>query len=208
MEAGASRVIVIDHPVHRPEVCLKITGIGDACSKRPGVFAAATTDGGMFGEVPVPRGVQLKKTAVLKDLLKPGVVHINVATAKSHGSAGVSLCIKNLMGAILEREPFHIRHNLHQAIADLATAIKCDFCIIDASRALIDGGPAGPGKLEHPKAVIAGKNIVAVDAVGVTVAKWYGKAVKPMDIKHIMLSEKHGLGPADLSRIKIIREKA
>jgi uncharacterized protein (DUF362 family) len=206
-EAGASRVLVIDHPCRKPEVCLKVTGIGEACGKLPDTYAFAITDDTQFAEIPVTRGITLRKTAVLKDLLKPGVVHINLATAKSHGSATVSLCIKNLMGAILARETFHKDHELNQAIADLATAIKCDLCVVDGTRALVTGGPAGPGTVEQVGAIVAGTNIVAVDSVAVTLAKWYGRTLAPRDIRHILLAEKAGLGPADLSRINIVSEK-
>ncbi|MBI5527780.1 MAG: DUF362 domain-containing protein [Deltaproteobacteria bacterium] len=206
VDAGASRVIVIDHPCRRPEVCLKMTGIEEACRTVPKTYVFATTDGKQFEDVAMPKGVALKKTAVLKDLRKAGTV-VNLATAKSHGAAGVSFCLKNLMGAILAREPFHKEFDLHQAIADLATAIPCQLNIVDASRAMVTGGPAGPGEMAYPKSIVAGTNIVAVDAVAVTLAKWYGKTFAPRDIKHIALAERHGLGPADLGNIRVLREK-
>ena len=112
------------------------------------------------------------------------------------------------MGAILAREPFHKDFDLHQGIADLATAVRCDLNIVDASRALVTGGPAGPGDVVYPKMIVASRNIVAADAVAVTLAKWYGKSFLPRDVKHILYAEKHGLGRADLDKIKILREKA
>jgi len=207
VEAGAERIYILENPLRTPEVCLKISGIYDACRKIERTNLFGVTDKSQFQAMDVPKGIELKKTSVMKDILKKDTVIINIATAKSHGATTVSLCLKNLMGTILDRKTFHRDMNIHQAIADLATIVKCDLNIIDATRAMVTGGPAGPGRLEMPGTILAGSNIVCVDAVGVTIAKWYGKSYSPQDIKHIVLAEKHGLGPADLKKIKIIEAK-
>jgi uncharacterized protein (DUF362 family) len=201
LEAGAKKVVVFDHPLKTPEVCLKVTGIGDAC-RSAGAEVIATTDRSGFREVAVPMGVKIRKTEIFKPMLESGVI-INIATAKSHGAAGVSLCTKNLMGAIHDRGVFH-REGLDQAIADLATAVKTDLNIVDATRALTTGGPGGPGRMEYPGCVVAGRNIVAVDATAVPLAKWYGKSFSGSDVKHLVLASKMGLGPVDPAKINVV----
>jgi len=49
--------------------------------------------------------------------------------------------------------------------------------------------------------VIAGKDPVAVDAVGAAVM-----GIPPEDIEHLRLAEKKGLGTCDLNQIEIVGE--
>src|SRR4030043_1007403 len=91
----------------------------------------------------------------MKDVLDDSVL-INIPVAKSHSTTGVSLGMKGLMGLIWERESFHSQFNINQALADLATVIKPRLTILDATRALVSGGPGGPGEVRKTNLVIAG----------------------------------------------------
>ena len=124
-------------------------------------------------------------------------VLINLPTAKTHSAAGVSLGLKNQMGLIWDRNAFHTRFDLAQAIADLATALRPALTLLDASRALVTGGPGGPGKVVWLHRVVAGVNPVEVDALGVTLTPWYDQVLRPDQISHLRAARALGLGELD-----------
>ena len=147
IEAGAQRVLVLDHPLQTAELCLERTGIREACKAIKGVHVLALQDRKFFREIKVPQGKVLDRVEVLKDVLDSEVL-INLPLAKSHSATGVSLGFKGLMGLIWDRESFHSQYNINQAMADLATVIKPQLTILDATRALVSGGPGGPGDVK------------------------------------------------------------
>ena len=149
MEAGAQQVLVLDHTLQRAELCLERTGIRDACKNISGVHVLALQEKKFFGEIKIPQGKVLERVEVFKEILD-GHVLINIPVAKSHSATGVSLGLKGLMGMIWDRESFHSQFNINQAIADLATVIKPQLTILDATRALVSGGPGDPGRSRNP----------------------------------------------------------
>ena len=111
-----------------------------------------------------------------------------------------------LMGVIWDRKYFHAKVDLHQAIADLSSIIKPHLTLIDASRALLTGGPSGPGKVAKLNTCIAGVDPVAVDTYGVSIADWYNKKFEIGQVKHIMAAHRMGLGTIDLDQLRITKE--
>ncbi len=204
-QAGAKQILILDHPIRRPEICLEKSGIKLAGKGIPGTTVFTLAEEKFFQEVPVPRGKSLSRVKVIKKVLEADVF-INLPVAKSHGGAGVSLGMKNLMGVIWNRRAFHIRYGLDQAIADLSTVVRPHLTILDASRALVDGGPGGPGKVESPQKIVVGADPVAVDAYGVGLAEWYGRKFSAPQVKHILSAHKLGLGEIDINKLKIKQE--
>jgi uncharacterized protein (DUF362 family) len=207
IEAGAKEVLVLDHTLRRAELCLERTGIRDACKEIKGVHVLALQEKKFFREISVPRGKVLERVEVMKEVLDSEVL-INVPVAKSHSATGVSLGIKGLMGLIWDRESFHSQYNMSQALADLATVIKPQLTILDATRALASGGPGGPGNVMKPNLIIAGIDPVAVDSYGVTIAPWYGQNFKGRQVEHLLAAHQRGLGKIDLDQLKILKERA
>jgi uncharacterized protein (DUF362 family) len=207
MEAGAQEVLVLDHTLQRAELCLQRTGIREACKPLRGVYVLAPTEKKFFQEIKIPQGKILERVEVLKEVLD-GHILINLPVAKSHSTTGVSLGIKGLMGLIWERESFHSKFNINQALADLATVIKPQLTILDATRALASGGPGGPGDVKKPNLVIAGVDPVAVDSYGVTVVPWYGQNFKGRQVEHLLVTHQRGLGKIDLEQLKIFKGTA
>ncbi len=201
-EAGASQVLVVDYTLRRSELCLARSGIEEACKGIPKTHVMALMDQKFYSEVPVPKGKVLRKVEIMKEVLKADVL-INLPTAKSHSSSGVSLSMKNLMGVIWDRRYFHKKVDLNQAIADLSTVIKPDLIILDASRVLTDGGPGGPGTVESHETIVAGVDPVAVDAYGVGITKWYGKDFSAQQVKHILYAHELGIGEIDTAKLKV-----
>jgi uncharacterized protein (DUF362 family) len=127
---------------------------------------------------------------------------INLPTAKSHSASGVSLGLKNLMGLVWDRGLFH-QKNLHRAIAELAQVVRPDLTVVDATRALVTGGPGGPGKTVVLDTVVAGTDPVAVDSYTVGLTQWYGKAFAGKNVKYIVAASGLGLGEIDQARMTI-----
>ena len=206
MEAGAQQVLVLDHTLHRAELCLERTGIREACKDIPGVHVLALQERKFFREIKIPQGKVLERVEVMKEVLDSPVL-INMPVAKSHSATGVSMGIKGLMGLIWDREIFHSQVNMNQALADLATVIKPQLTILDATRALTSGGPGGPGEVKKPNLIIAGIDPVAVDSYGVSVVPWYGQTFKGRQVEHLQIAHQRGLGKIDIEQSKIFKEK-
>ncbi len=207
LEAGAERVVVLDYPLYKTELCLQRSGIQDACKSIRGVYVLGLDDRKFFREIKVPQGKVLGRVEVMKEVLDSHVL-INLPQAKSHSNTGVSLGIKGLMGLIWDRWSFHARYNMNQALADLATVVKPQLTILDATRALVSGGPGGPGEVQKPNLIIAGTDPVAVDSFGVTVAPWYGQQFKGRQVEHLLAAHQRGLGKIDVEQLRILRERA
>lgn len=207
IEAGAQQVLVLDHTLQRAELCLERTGIREACKNISGVHVLALQERKFFREIKIPQGKVLESVEVMKDVLDSPVL-INIPVAKSHSATGVSLGMKGLMGLIWDRESFHSKYNINQAIADLGTVIKPQLTILDATRALASGGPGGPGEVKKPNLIVAGVDPIAVDSYGVSVVPWYGQNFKGRQVEHLFLAHQRGLGKIDIDQLKIFKEKA
>jgi len=206
MDAGASQVLVLDYTLQRPELCLERSGIAAACKPIRGVHVLALQERKFFREIPVPHGKTLERVEVMKEVLDAHVL-ISLPTAKSHSATGVSLGLKGLMGVIWDRGSFHSRYNISQAIADLATVVKPQLTVLDATWALISGGPGGPGEVKKLNLIVAGTDPVAVDSYGATVAPWYGRSFKGRQVEHILVAHQRGLGRIDTDQLRIFRQK-
>jgi len=205
MDEGAKQVLVLDHTLHRAELCLERTGIREACKDITGVHVLALQERKFFREIRIPQGRVLDRVEVMKEVLDSPVL-INIPVAKSHSATGISMGIKGLMGLIWDRAIFHTQVNMNQALADLATVIKPQLTILDATRALTSGGPGGPGEVRKPNLIIAGIDPVAVDAYGVSVVPWYGQNFKGGQVEHLQIAHQRGLGKIDVEQAKILME--
>ncbi|MBM4276743.1 MAG: DUF362 domain-containing protein [Deltaproteobacteria bacterium] len=204
IRAGARQVLILDYTLHRAELCLERTGIREACRNISGVYVQAVQERKFFKEIPIPQGKVLDRVEVIKEVLDCDVL-INLPVAKSHSATGVSLGIKGLMGLIWDRESFHSRVNINHALSDLATVIKPQLTILDATRALTTGGPGGPGKVIKTDLIIAGTDPVAVDSYGVSIAPWYGQNFKGRQVEHLLFAHQRGMGKIDTDQLKIYK---
>jgi len=202
LDAGAQRVIVIDHPLRDGKVCKEKSGIGAAVESLKGVVVALLEDQKFYQDTPIPNGKQLKTTAIAKEVLRANCL-INVPTAKSHDATGVSLGIKNLMGLVWDRQFMHEQVELNQAIADLLLVIKPTLTIVNAVYALVTNGPSGPGKTDELNTVVASADPVAADSYTVGIARWYNKEFKGNQVKHIKNAYAMGLGEIDVEKMDV-----
>jgi len=147
-------------------------------------------------EVSVPNALALHKVSIAKTALDSTCI-INVPKLKVHHMALVTLCIKNLMGAVLPKSIIHSQ--LNEKLADLASLIRPRFNIIEGMIGSeldeVDGKPVRMDLL------ISGRDIVATDAVGSAVM-----GIDPRRVRYISLAEGKGVGTGDLAKIEILGE--
>jgi uncharacterized protein (DUF362 family) len=195
--AGAKRVRVMDFP---------FGGSAQASYEASGIGAAVKAAGGelevmnrlKFRQTALPQGKVLRASNIYGDLLDADTV-INVPIAKTHGSATLTLGMKNLMGVIQDRNTLHAR-GLHQCIADLNSGLRPQLTVVDAIRILTANGPTG-GNLDDVKrmdTIIASADVVAADAYATGL---FG--MKPADVRHIKFGAEMGLGTMDLGSIRV-----
>ncbi|MGB7568166.1 MAG: DUF362 domain-containing protein [Chitinivibrionales bacterium] len=204
LDAGAKRVVICDNTLRDPEICKQKTGIANALKGLKGsvIFTPTEQQPNFFEEMTNSKATQLTKTEVVKELGRSDAV-ILLPIAKSHAAGGVSFGIKGLMGLVRDRGAMHREMDLHIAIAEQLYYIKPTFTIIDASRALLDNGPAGPGNVLELNTFVASVDPVAADSYGVTLASWYGRKCEGKNIKHLQYAAKFGFGNVESSRISV-----
>jgi uncharacterized protein (DUF362 family) len=197
-KAGASRVLVIEHTCDEPsQLVFDISGIEKAVKAAGGEIIAANQEG-MYEDIQIPMGKALKSAKVISEIRRADCF-INIPVAKDHGSAKLTIGMKNMMGTVWDRGNWH-RSGLHQSIADYSTVIRADLTIVDAIKIMTAGGPKGPGPLKNTNQILASVDPVAIDAYTTTLFD-----LKPEDIDYIMKAKDHGLGEADLKLIKVVK---
>jgi len=200
LNAGASRIFVVDHTIQDATLCVERSRIEEAIIDKK-VSLVTLQQERQYYEIDVPAGTELNTIQVAK-IVRDADLLINMPTAKTHSATGVSLGIKGLMGLIWDRGHLH-RVNLHRAIAELATVIKPGLTVVDATRALTSGGPGGPGKTVTLNKVVAGTDLVAVDSYTVGLAQWYKKSWTGNQVKYIRAAADLGLGEINTSNMQI-----
>ncbi len=200
-EAGASEVVVFDHTCDEWVKCYNTSKIEEFARKGGAKILPGNTES-YYKEVKIPGGKILKTTKVHQAFFDADVI-INVPVLKHHSSTTVSLAMKNLMGVVWDRRFYH-GNDLSQCIADFLYYRKPDLNIIDGYRMLTRNGPRGVSNTDAAelRALIAGKDIVAVDAAATLM---FGE--KPENIKHIKIAHEMGLGTMNLDSLSINRIK-
>ncbi len=200
LEAGAKLVKVLDNTCHDARKTYISSGI------KPAVEAIGDprvkvefVDERRFVELKVEKAKALKKWYFYKDILEADRF-INIPIAKHHADTRLTMCLKNMMGAIGGwRGRIHV--GIHQNIADMNLILRPDLHVLDATRIMLKNGPTG-GRLDDVEVknlVFAGTDPVALDAYGTTL---FG--LKPADIGYITKAHEAGRGEMDLGKIKFV----
>ncbi|MCL4554664.1 MAG: DUF362 domain-containing protein [Actinobacteria bacterium] len=194
-EASARSVKVLDYGFAGQRTSYAQSGIEAAVKRAGGEMVPITPL--KWKKVANPNAKEAKSLEIYEDVLAADVL-INVPIAKHHNLAGLTLGMKNLMGTVQYREPFH--GSLGQRLVDLHLLVKPAFTLVDAVRILTRNGPQG-GNLADVKrmdTVIASTDIVAVDAFASTL---FG--LKPDELETVRAGQKNGLGTYNLASLKI-----
>jgi uncharacterized protein (DUF362 family) len=196
LEAGAKKVDVIEHSCDNCKSSFKISGIEEAVKKAGGKMISLS-ETNTFKETNIPSGKILKKAEIASQVFEADCF-INMPIAKSHGSATLTMSMKNHMGIVKDRGFFH-SNGLHQCIADISSLINPHLTIMDCTRILLTRGPKGPGDVKVLNKVIFGTDQVAIDSLGST---YFG--FKPSDIGHIKIAGEMKLGKTDIENFNIL----
>ena len=198
-EAGAKKITVFEHTIDRPAAqVLAISGIGAAARDAGAdlVYGASERD---FAPIEIKKGKLMTRDTLARTILDADVL-INMPKAKQHSQTGLTLGLKNMMGMNFDRQAWHSGPDLHQYIADYATAVPVAMTVMDASRILLTNGPKGPGKTRDPHEVIVSFDPVAVDAYACGL---FGLA--PSAVGYVVKAGELGLGESDPDKITVER---
>jgi uncharacterized protein (DUF362 family) len=198
-EAGASKVFVFDHTCDLWKKTYMSSGIQEAAS-RAGATMVQADRPGSYRKAAI-RGGRILKEVLVHELILQSDVFINVPVLKSHGGAGLTISLKNLMGTVWDRGEFHSM-GLHQCIADLGLLRKPDLNVVDAYRVMTTRGPRGTSESDVTimKAQVLCTDIVAADTAA---ARIFGK--DPESVEYIRNAASLGVGSMNLDRMKIER---
>lgn len=199
LEAGASKVLVFDHTCDLWKRSYAKSGIEEAAT-RAGAKVVPADQAEAYRKA-VIRGAKVLKETRVHELILQSDVFINVPILKSHGGAGLTIAMKNLMGIVWDRGEMHSR-GLHSCIADLSLLRKPDLNVVDAYRVMTRSGPRGTSAKDVTirKAQILSADIVAADAAA---AKIFG--TEPGSIGYIRQASELKVGTMDLERLRIER---
>jgi uncharacterized protein (DUF362 family) len=115
---------------------------------------------------------------------------VQICCLKTHRFGGhFTMSLKNSIGLVARRIPkgfYNYMWELHDSphqrliIAEVNKFYKTDLIIMDAIKAFVKGGPES-GELIEPNLILASKDRIAIDAVGVAILKYYGSTKEIMN---------------------------
>ncbi len=199
IDAGAKDVYVFDNTCDNWSKCYKNSGIERAVKDAGGKIAPGNNESN-YHQVDVKEGKVLK-TAKVHELILESNVFINLPILKQHGSAMITIGMKNLMGIVWDRKYWH-RNDLHQCIADFATFRKPDLNIVDAYAVMKQNGPRGVSleDISIMKSLLISRDIVVIDSAA---AKLFG--LEPDKIPYINYADAMKVGKKDLKNLNVKR---
>ncbi len=145
------------------------------------------------------------KAGVAKDVVDADFL-INIPKLKTHFEAGMSVCLKNLMGCLVGQENKKKTHkNLSRNILHINEHIRPDIHIVDGLIAMEGLGPTR-GTPVKMNLLIAGTDPYLIDLVCAKIARFDYRDVKTLNVAESLgrlTSEHHSYADAvDLSKFK------
>lgn len=201
-EAGAGSVYVFDNTCDDWNKCYDNSKI-EGAAKEAGAKVVSGASERYYQHVNIPQGKKLTSAKVHEQILEADVF-INVPILKNHGSAKLTIAMKNLMGIVWDRSYWH-RNNLHQCIADFSTWRKPDLNIIDAYRVMMKNGPRGRSEADVSKMkfLVMSDDMVAADAAASKIFGMQPEAVPYIQYAHNMSVGNMNLKEQEIGRIKM-----
>jgi uncharacterized protein (DUF362 family) len=156
------------------------------------------------------RGFYVAKVFVDADVV------IQTCCLKTHRFGGrFTMSLKNSVGLVAKRLPrgvYNYMWELHGSpyqrlmIAEINKFYKVDLVIMDATKVFVSGGPE-KGTVVEPNLLLASRDRVAIDAVGVAILRKYGASSilkKPIfELDQIRRAAELGVGVKSASAIKL-----
>ena len=143
---------------------------------------------------------------------------VQTCCLKTHRFGGhFTLSLKNSVGLVAARpegSSYDYMRELHTSpfqrlmIAEINEFYRTDLVLMDAAKGFVNGGPE-KGKLVSPNLLIASKDRVAVDAVGVALLRQYGSTPEVMngrifDQELISRAASLGVGVKSANKIDLV----
>ncbi|MDD2999853.1 MAG: DUF362 domain-containing protein, partial [Candidatus Riflebacteria bacterium] len=201
-KAGAKEVNVFDNTCNQWRACYSNSQIEKAVLEAGGKMLMANS-ADYFTRIDLPAGKVLKEVEVHQAWLDSDVI-INVPILKHHGGARMTSAMKNLMGVVWNRRFYH-SNDLHQCIADFTTCSKKPTLnVVDAYNVMMRNGPRGvsTADLATRKMLILSTDMVAADVASAKIMD-----LTPADVSYIAKAAAHGVGIADLEKLRVERLK-
>ncbi len=153
-----------------------------------------------FAEVTISDPHVMEKVKIAKTALESDVI-ISVPVLKSHIRTHVTLSLKNMKGVMpgAEKRKSH-RLGLDLAIADLISAVRPHYAVIDATFGM-EGLWQYPQDTRELGIVIAGRDPLAVDTVGTSVM-----GIDTSQVMHLQYIAKREGTTVNLDQIEIVGE--
>jgi len=148
--------------------------------------------------------LKITKSEALGSIKVPQIVTqsaiISAAKLKTHVNTVVTLGMKNLFGLLPDK--FKAKYHalgINKVIVDVNTVIKPVLTVIDGFVGMEGNGPIN-GTPVKMNLIIAGKDVVATDAVAIKVM-----GINPYEVKHVYRAYEKGLG--NLEKIQVLGEQ-
>ena len=193
---GVRDIVIAEGGNPGTDKAFRLTGLREVAERRGVPLVNLNED--EWEEMPIPGAAALERVRIARTVLESDRI-INVPKLKIHHMAQVTLSMKNLMGVIVDNRGRVMHERLHEKIVDLASMFRPALNVVDG----IVGAELDEvvGEPVHSNVVIAGVDMVSVDAVGSAVMGLY-----PNDIRHVQMAAERGLGVARLDRIDVVGE--
>jgi uncharacterized protein (DUF362 family) len=191
-DAGAKEIWVTDVPVNDAKDAFGRSGIHRAAHDAGA--KVILPEQSRYIQIPIPGR---SGTWPLLELFTKADKIINVPVAKAHSLSGASAGMKNWFG-VLGTQRVLLHTDIDTAIAGLAEMMKPTLTVVDATRVLMRGSPAG-GNLNDVKqfgAVAVSVDPVAADAWAATAV-----GVSPDEVRGLAVAEQRGLGQKNLDAV-------
>ena len=130
-----------------------------------------------------PKGSHWKRGFLLAKVFHEADKVVQTCCLKTHRFGGhFTMSLKNSVGLVARYDPqdrydymaeLHSSENQRLMIAEINQTYENDLIIMDATKAFVSGGPES-GDLVKPNVILAGKDRVAMDAVGVAILRLFG----------------------------------
>jgi uncharacterized protein (DUF362 family) len=192
-EAGAKKVRIADHTIHDARRCFAITGAGMVAKKTGAELVFPRSS--LMRDMKL-QGHRLDVWPVFVPLVEADKI-INLPVAKVHVLSGLTLGMKNWIGAVGGRRSA-LHQDIHLTIVDLAQFFNPTITLIDATRVMISNGPSGGriSDVEVKNRLILSDDPVAADAKAADLFNY-----RPEEIGFIRLGNKWGLGSYELQKL-------
>ncbi|HUJ84879.1 MAG TPA: DUF362 domain-containing protein [Candidatus Acidoferrales bacterium] len=190
-------VVESDATITNADKAYESTGMKEMCERNSVKFINLRYEKDKV-KLPIPSCETLENITVPRIVMESAV--ISAAKMKTHMSTKVTLGMKNMFGLIPDKfkGKYHM-NGISKVVVDINTVIKPVLTVIDGFVAMEGRGPSygDPVKMDL---IIAGKDVVAVDATG---ARAMG--LDPHEISHIRTAARKDLGNID--NIEILGSK-